>query len=436
MSYQVHVLVFGVPLLCRDNNCLKIDHIFLQMNLCILVSVSYYTFIKKCCQGRIKMKKKWFKGLLPLVVLAIGFGGMTAIKASGEEDSENEAVDTRPTVKTESAIAENYQVKITSFGEVRPVESTMVSAQVSGEVLTWHANFVPGGLVLRGDTLFTIERDTYEAAFLQAQADLSLAKANLIEEEANADVAKREAAGRKVSDLYLRKPQILSAQASLKSAQARLKIAQRDLDNCIIKAPYNALVVSRDLGVGQYVNQGAQVGELYNIESAEISFPIAGFDKEFLPSDVTQQLANISIQGHSDITRTGEITRDLGIIDQSTRMSQLVVRVEDPYSLNSSLPALKYGHYAEVNFAGKTLNQVYRLPQELVNNRIIWVLDEEQQMQPKRVEILREEGAYFLISEGLEDKDQLVTTLPEYPQKGMKVKIAEPKEDLAEQKSL
>ena len=382
------------------------------------------------------MKNKWLKGILPLVILAIGFGGMSAIKASGEEDGDNEPVDTRPTVKIETAIAEDYQVRITSHGEVRPLESTMVSAQVSGEVLTWHPNFVPGGLVLRGDILFTIERGTYEAALLQAEADLSLARANLIEEQAKADVAEREAKGSKVSDLYLRKPQMLSAQASIKSAQARLKIAQRDLSNCAIKAPYDALVVSRDIGVGQYVNQGSQVGELYNIESAEISIPIAGFDKEFLPSDITQHKATISTEGHNAIAREGKITRDLGIIDQSTRMSQLVVKIEDPYGLKSSVAPLKFGHYVEVSFAGKTLNQVYRLPQELVTNRIIWLLDEKQQMQPQRVEILREEGAYFLISEGLQNQDKLVITLPEYPQKGMKVKIAKPKEDLVVQKSL
>ena len=381
------------------------------------------------------MKTKWIKGILPLVILAIGFGGMTAIKASGEEDEDQKPVDTRPTVKIETAVAEDYQVRITSFGEVRPLESTMISAQVSGEVLSWHPNFVPGGLVLRGDILFTIELDTYEAAVLQAEADLSLSSANLIEEQARAEVAEREAKGSKVSDLYLRKPQILSAQASVKSAQARLKIAQRDLDNCAVKAPYDALIVSRNLGVGQYVNQGSQVGELYNIESAEVSFPIAGFDKAFLPTDVTQQLATISTKGYNAIVREGRVTRDLGIIDQATRMSQLVVRIEDPYSLKSSLPPLKFGSYVEVSFAGKTLNQIYRLPQQLVNNRIIWVLDENQEMQPQRVEILREEGAYFLIGEGLKNQDILIMTLPEYPQKGMKVKIAEPKQDLITQQS-
>ena len=381
------------------------------------------------------MKHKWLRKILPLVILGVGIMGMSAITASGQQDSENKPVDTRPTVKIETAVAEDYQVRITSYGEVKPLESTMVSAQVSGEVLSWHSNFVHGGLVLRGDTLFTIEKDAYEAALLKAEADLSLAEANLIEEQARANVAKREAGNNKVSDLYLRKPQVLSAQASVKSAQARLKIAQRDLDNCAIKAPYDALVINRNLGVGQFVNQGSQVGELYNIESAEISFPIAGFDRDFLPTDIAQKMARVATQGHNAIVREGKVTRDLGIIDQATRMSQLVVRIEDPYSLKSSLPPLKFGNYVEVSFAGKTLSQIYRLPQELVNNRIIWVLDENQEMQPQRVEVLREEGAYFLISEGLKNQDKLIMTLPEYPQKGMKVKIAKPQDGLAKQQS-
>ncbi|MEP0354167.1 efflux RND transporter periplasmic adaptor subunit [Paraglaciecola sp.] len=381
------------------------------------------------------MRNKWFKRILPLIVLIIGYGGMGVIKASGNDDEEQDPIDTRPTVKVETAVAEDYQVNITSYGEVTPLESTMISSQVSGEVISWHPSFVAGGLVLNGSILFSVEKGTYEAALLQAESDLTVAKANLIEEQARADVAKQEAKGNKVSDLYLRKPQLLSAQASVKSAQARLKIAQRDLDNCDIKAPYDALVISRTLGSGQYVNQGSQVGELYNIETAEISFPIAGFDQEFLPSSISQKTALVSTKGYSAITREGTIARDLGIIDQQTRMSQLVVRVEDPYSLKSDLPPLKFGSYVEVSFAGKTLSQVYKLPQSLVNNRIIWVLDEELQMQPKRVAIIREEGEYLLVSEGIKNQDTLIMTLPEYPQKGMKVKIAEPKKELALQQS-
>ncbi|WP_340678944.1 efflux RND transporter periplasmic adaptor subunit [Paraglaciecola sp.] len=374
------------------------------------------------------MKKNWKKIALPFIVLIIGFGGMQAINASATKDEEKKPVDTRPTVKVEAAVSQDYQVLISSFGEVIPLESTMLSAQVSGEVIAWNKNFVPGGVVLRGETLFSIEKDTYEAALLQAQASLSSAQSLLIEEQARADVAKQEARNlpqTKVSDLYLRKPQLLSAQAALKSAQAKIKIAQRDLDNCEIKAPYDALVINRNVGVGQYVNQGTQIAELNNVEKAEIIFPIAGFDNAFLPSGLAGTVATISTKGFDGISREGLIARDLGIVDKATRMSQLVVRVDDPYGINNGLQALKYGTYVEIAFKGRILQQIYRLPQELVSNRTVWIVDKDNKLEPRKVNIIREEGEYFLIGEGLADDEKIVVTLPEYPQKGMEVKTVQ-----------
>ena len=371
------------------------------------------------------MIKNWKKVVLPLGVIILGIVGMSAISASAEKDEQKTPLDTRPTVKVESALSQDYQVLITSFGEVQPLESTKLSAQVSGEVTAWHENFVAGGLVLRGETLFSIEKDTYEAALLQAEANLSSAQAQLIEEQARARVAQQEAKNlpsSKVTDLYLRKPQLLSAEANLKSAQAKLKIAQRDLDNCEVKAPFDALVISRDVGVGQYVNQGAQIAELNNIENAEIIFPIAGFDNAFLPSGLAGTKASISTRGFDSVKREGTIMRDLGIVDKATRMSQLVVRIDDPYGIKHDLAPLKFGSYVEISFAGKTLQQVYRLPQDLVTNRTVWIVDSEDKLEPRKVEVIREEGEYFLIGEGLNNDDKIVVTLPEYPQKGMAVK--------------
>jgi hypothetical protein len=40
------------------------------------------------------------------------------------------------------------------------------------------------------------------------------------------------------------------------------------------------------------------------------------------------------------------------------------------------------------------------------------------------VTVIREEGTYFYVSTGLSDNEKIVTTVPEYPQKGMTVKVA------------
>ena len=373
------------------------------------------------------MQTNSLRWVFPFVALAIGVVGFKAINALANEQEKKALVDTRPTVQVEPVSANDHQVVINSYGEVKPLENTQLSAQVSGEVLSWHPSFVAGGVVARGETLFSIEKDNYEAAVLVAEAELARAQAGLIEEQAQAKVAEDEAKrfpSKARTDLFLRKPQVLSAQAKVKSAQAALKRAQRDLENCDVKAPYDALIVSRNVGVGQYVTMGSQVAELNNIETAEVIIPIAGFDSVFLPERIKGITATVIQKGLNSFTREGVIDRDLGIVDNATRMSSLVVRIEDPYGLKNKQPAIKFGSYVQVNFAGTTLNNIYRLPQALVNNQTVWVVGEKQTLEPRKVTVIREEGEYFYISSGLKADDKLVVTLPEYPQKGMEVKIA------------
>ncbi len=376
------------------------------------------------------MSKPWLKWVVPPVVLVGGFVVMGMIGQSGQVEEEKEEVDTRPLVSVESLKSEFHQVRITGHGEIRPVEKTMLSAQVSGEVTKWHPNFVAGGLVKRGEVLFEIEPDAYEVALLQAESQLAQAEAALIEEQGRADVAKREAKTlpeTKVTDLYLRKPQLLSAKSSVKLAQASVKLAKRDLANTKIVAPYDALVVSRNLGSGQFVSTGMNIGEIYNIETAEIMLPIAGFDQSFLPSQLKGSKAQISTRGNFSVSRPGTIVRDSGLVDSNTRMTYLVVEIEDPYSLNMDQPKMIFGSYVEVEFDGQSLNNIFVLPQELVSNRSVWVLDDENKLRTQPVEVLREEGKQFLISGGLSEGQRVVMTVPEYPQIGAEVRLSDDK---------
>ncbi|WP_394143130.1 efflux RND transporter periplasmic adaptor subunit [Vibrio atypicus] len=369
---------------------------------------------------------KSLRWLLPCLILAGAYGGYTAIASTGPETSEEEVKNTLPIVTVAPIQSSDYKVVITSHGELQPVEVTQLSAQVSGEVISWHPNFVVGGVVKRGEVLFSIESDNYQAAVLQAEAQLASAKANLIEEKAKAEVAKRQAKRlpeKQVTDLYLRKPQVLSASAQVKSAQAELKRAKRDLENCKIVAPYDALVVSRDIGVGQFITAGAHVAKLNNVEAGEVHIPIAGFDSAFLPKNYAGLDARVIQRGISNVEREGKIERDLGVVDSSTRMINVVVSVADPYAIDSSATPLKFGSYVEVQFVGKELKHIYRLPQELVNNQQVWVVNDKGELEPRKVNVLRAEKEFMLIGEGLFDDDQIVLTVPEYPQKGLLVDV-------------
>lgn len=374
------------------------------------------------------MHARWLKFASPLLILGLGVGGYQLIMNHAKKPEEKPAVDTRPTIEFLSLKAEDYPVTLIGHGEVRPLEQTQLASQVAGEVRFWHPDFVPGGLVKRGEVLLRIEPDNYEAAVLQAEAALFSAEAVWVEEKARAKVAEEEVRRMQSpqrADLFLRKPQLLSAEAAVKSAQAGLKRARRDLANCEVKAPYDALILSRQIGLGQFVHQGATVAVLNNIEAAEIMMPVSGFDQPMLPEQLAGTPAEIQTSGPEMYTRQATIERDLGVVDQATRMSHLVVRLNDPYSLNSTQPPIKFGSYVAVRFQGKTLHQVYKLPQEVVNNRKVWLVSEDMRLIPRKVEIARQEDTHFLVQKGLADGERLVTTLPEYPQADMVVKTAD-----------
>ncbi len=372
------------------------------------------------------MKPLLIKITIFILIVAVTGGLIASIHASADDAEEKKPVDVRPSVSVEALQNIDHQVEINSFGEVQALESTILAAQVSGEVLSWNENFVAGGVVKRGEILFTIEPDTYQAAVLQAEAQISMAQATLTEELARQKVAEKEARNlpsSQVSDLYLRKPQVLSAQAQLKSAQAGLRIAKRNLAKTQVRAPYDALVISREIGSGQFLSAGMKVAELSNIESAEILVPIAGFDSPFLKETINDVTALVETQGRVNVSRMGKIHRNVGVVDQNTRMQHLVIRIDDPYGIKNSLTPIQFGTYVKVSFAGKILQNVYKIPQSLINKRTMWLVTTDDQLASFKVNVLREEGEYFFIEANLPNTGRLVKNLPEYPQNGMAVKI-------------
>jgi len=366
------------------------------------------------------------KYTLPVVVIILSVISFNIITASEQETIEYVQIDSRPIVNVEEALPTDHQVIIKSYGEVTPLESTLLSSEVSGKIIYWNPKFVAGGLVKNSEILFSIEKDNYEAGVIESEAKLLKAQATLAEELANAKVAEQEANRSphlKHSDLYLRKPQLLSARADVKSAKALLRRARKELKNCDVKSPYAALVISKKIGLGQYVSAGDEVGVLNNIEFAEVLIPIAGFESNFLPEHLESHNAVVTRKGEQLNQRSATISRGIGLVDSETRMSSLAVLISDPYSLHSTLQPLKFGSYVEVRLKGKILKQVYRLPQRLINNSVVWVVDENNELVSKKVNVIKEDGEFFIIKNGLNQKDKVVVTLPDYPRENMEVKV-------------
>nr|WP_283102690.1 efflux RND transporter periplasmic adaptor subunit [Shewanella abyssi] len=368
--------------------------------------------------------------ILPVVVIAIGvagFFGMAALKKPPEEKAE---IDTTPLVSVQTVEIKPMDFSVNSYGVVAAKYETELVSQVNGEIVFLSEKFVRGGFVKKGDVLAKIDPSDYDAALIDAQASMASARATLVQEKAFGKVA--EAEWKRIKDgvpteLSLRKPQLAQEIAKLNSSEAGLKRAKRNVERTVIKAPYDALIEARNIGLGSYVSMGSKVGKVLSTDDAEIRLPIADKELQFLhdKGKYAEVLLKGQFAGKPQVWKA-KIVRSEGVIDSRSRMTYLVAEVSDPYGLNSDTNELRYGTYVTASIEGLHAGQVTEVARHLVINNQVAVLDDDNKLRYKDVNIVRQIGSKVIITDGLDAGMNLITSALDYPIEGMQ--LALPKE--------
>ncbi|OBT11519.1 efflux transporter periplasmic adaptor subunit [Shewanella sp. UCD-FRSSP16_17] len=369
--------------------------------------------------------------LFPLGIIGVGLLISGVFISMQKPPEEKPPIDNTPLVSIEKIQYQPMTFTVSSYGVVNAKYHTEIVAQVSGEITYLSDNFVKGGFIKKGDVLARIDPSDYESALLDAQANLASAKATLVQEKANAQVAEREWAeitDSKPSDLSLRKPQLAQEIAKLKSAEAGLLRAKRNLERAIIKAPYDALIGSRNIGLGTYVSNGASIGLVYSTDKAEVRLPLA--DKEMQYLDRKGANAEVKLVGNFAGEKQewiGTIVRSEGIIDSKSRMTYLVAEVDDPYGLKGEHKELRYGTYVTAHIGGTHAGEVAVVPRHLIVNGLVATMDKENKLRYLPVNIIRQDGSNVIISSGLENGMNIITSALDYPVEGMSVALPQDK---------
>jgi RND family efflux transporter MFP subunit len=367
--------------------------------------------------------------ILPIVVLGLGIGALAGISALKKPPEEKPALDATPLVSVEEIQFQPMMFNVSSYGVVNPKYNTNLVSQVMGEITYLSDSFVKGGFVKAGDILAKIDASDYEADLLDAQASIASAKAALVQERANVKVAEKEWAqisNGTPTDLSLRKPQLAQEIAKLKSAEAGLHRAQRNLERTVIRAPYDSLVSSREVGLGSYVSKGTPVGALLSTDIAEVRLPLA--DKEIQYLEAKGVNATVELIGNfagSKQEWIGKIVRSEGVVDSKSRMTYLVAEIVDPYGLKADKRELRYGTYVTANISGASAGEVTIVPRHLIVNGQVAIMDDEKLLRYIDVTMLRQEGSKVVISDGLENGMKLITSALDYPIEGMKLALPE-----------
>lgn len=387
--------------------------------------------------------------IIPIAILGAGiaaFMGFSSLKTPPEE---KEAVDNTPIVAVENIVVAPMTLHVSSYGIIKPKYETSLVAQVNGEIVELDETFVRGGFVKKGQLLARIDPNDYHAALIDAQADMASARAALEQEVAQGKVAEREwklITDSSPTELSLRKPQLAQELARVKSAQAAILRAKRNLQRTEIRAPYDAMIDNRMIGLGSFVGVGTEIGKLLGTAIAEVRLPVADNQLQFLIDqghDASVKL--IGTYAGKSVEWSAHIARSEGVVDDQSRMTYLVAEIKNPYLLKgklvnknvnsnvSSIRPLRFGSYVQAEILGLEIANASVVPRYLVIDNKVGLLSSDSTLHYAEIDIVRQQGANVLVSGGLLDGDKLIVSALEYPVDGMKLAlISDKKEELNE----
>jgi len=314
------------------------------------------------------------------------------------------------------------RIKASTVAEVRPQVSGIISEEL----------FEEGRWVEAGQPLYKIEDAVYEASVLAAKASVAQAQANydlaVLDAKRAEELLTTNAGSAANRDKAVATRD--AAAASLQAAEAQLTSALIDLDRTTVRAP-----VAGVIGLSQ-----TDTGSLVGAQQTAPLATIRTLDPVYV--DVTQSVSDLmrwTVPGKMrDLLHSAEATLILPngeTFDQKGLMKAAEPQVEPTtgmVTLRISFPnpdfALLPGLYVEVVIPQATEKNAILVPQTAVMRDAqgaanVWVV-EGGKVAVRPVTILGASGSDWVVTSGLQEGDQFVTSGFQKAAPGAEVLIA------------
>ena len=309
----------------------------------------------------------------------------------------------RPLVAVILAEPSDHSISVRTQGTVEPVRRVDLVAQVSGKVERVSDLFLDGRFFKAGDVLLELEKADYQFAIARAEAQEAAAAQRVAEERGRNLQAQREwrdLGTSDANDLFLRKPQLRAAEASLAAAKADVAAAKLALERTSVRAPFDGRLEKKLVDLGQFVAPGSVLAQIYATDRVEIHLPISNSQLALLElplfetSVVDYPAVTLSTRfGGERWQWEGKITRVEASIDRDSRVTFAIAEVRDPFGGSESRrPPLTPGLFVEASISGKPITASVELPATALrgDNTVLWV-NENSRLERLAVELLRRE---------------------------------------------
>lgn len=317
-----------------------------------------------------------------------------------------------PTVTVQEVETRNVIRSFDAPGRVVSKYRVDVMARISGYLLKSY--FKEGDTVRAGQTLFLIEPTEYSNASNVAAANVKNLKAQLVYAEKQlaraAELVKKDYIAKAQYDQILSQRDALRAQ--LASAQASLNDANRNLGYTNVKSPVNGKVGIINVTVGNYVSPTSSA--LTTINSTNpiyVTFPIESVDFQALAvadkSNNKNRKVELILNGGTKYSKLGVQDFQDNKVDQTTGTVTMRATFDNPNN------ELIHGEFVTVKLYSNNPVEVPVAPVTAVlenqAGKYVYKLDDKNLPQLVYVKTGEQNGDNWIIKEGLQKGDRIVT---------------------------
>lgn len=199
----------------------------------------------------------------------------------------------------------DHSAKRILSGVLQPIENADLSFEVGGKIEDIFVE--PGDLVQENDILASLEKTTFQLNVQQRKSQRQEALAQLVSAESNFERKKNLLDSGAVSELEyeMSKSTYKSTLSQVKTLEAQLDIAQKNLSDTDLLAPYAGRISARYMEPSQQVQPGVPVVRILSLEGLEVSVSIP---ETFVQNLAIGEMHKVYFPAYPEIVIPAELT--------------------------------------------------------------------------------------------------------------------------------
>lgn len=343
-----------------------------------------------------------------IAAIAVSITVVFGFKSTNESELANAsaAIELVPVVKVEK---KDVQANLEYVAEIQAVQNVEIRARIEGYLEGIHVD--EGNFVSKGQLLFTINTEEYQAAVNKASAFRKSAEAEVTSAEVEVKRVRQLTEKKVVSEteLDLAKAKLEIAKSRVEEAKADEVAAKVRLSHCEIRSPFSGRIDRIPFRLGSLITEGALLTTISDMEAVYAYFRVS--ELEYLDyfgsnkDSIFDQKVELLLADGSPYEEPGEIETMAGQFEDGTAAIALRARFRNQNHY------LKHGSTGKIRIAEKFKNTLV-IPQtavlEIQDKNYVFVVDKNNSVYMKSFEAHSRHGDSYIVRKGLSEGEEIV----------------------------